>query len=433
MKAGAYFVPLLALFSGAGSQSPSPMASSLPYYEVRYEPSGVAGELIFPVTYRLWLPPYVKTLRGVVVHQHGCGEGAYKGGETAADDLHWQALARRWDCALLGPSYQQPDTANCALWCDPSNGSGKTFLRALEELGQQSSHPELARVPWALWGHSGGATWVGTMMILYPERVVGVWLRSGAPGLLPVQNDAKLEIPPAVYGVPMLCNPGVKEQEGRFARVWTKSVAFFREVRAKGGLIGIAPDPRTSHECGDSRYLAIPFLNACLAQRLPKRAGSAALHAMPTGVTKPSPLSDDANVTVWLPNETVANAWAEYVRTGATTDPTPPPSPTNVRVTQTGQLSWEAEADFESGLAGFIIECDGVELVQLPQQPAGPFGRPLFQTMSFHDTPTRPLPAMRFTDPDAKVGSTRVYRLLAVNSVGLKSAKVKAIRVSTLR
>jgi hypothetical protein len=42
-----------------------------------------------------------------VRYQHGCGTGASRGGETAADDLHWQALARRWDCALLGPSYHQ--------------------------------------------------------------------------------------------------------------------------------------------------------------------------------------------------------------------------------------------------------------------------------------------------------------------------------------
>ena len=27
----------------------------------------------------------------------------------------------------------------------------------------------------------------------------------------------------------------------------------FKEYRAKGGLIGFAPDPRTGHECGDSR------------------------------------------------------------------------------------------------------------------------------------------------------------------------------------
>ncbi len=45
-----------------------------PYYRVRYEASMQPGELIFPVNYTVWIPPGVKTLRGVIVHQHGCGE-----------------------------------------------------------------------------------------------------------------------------------------------------------------------------------------------------------------------------------------------------------------------------------------------------------------------------------------------------------------------
>src|SRR4051812_11177403 len=36
-----------------------------PYYRVRYEGSGKQGELIFGVNYTVWIPPGVKTLRGV--------------------------------------------------------------------------------------------------------------------------------------------------------------------------------------------------------------------------------------------------------------------------------------------------------------------------------------------------------------------------------
>src|SRR6266516_2979696 len=50
---------------------------------------------------------------------------------------------------------------------------------------------------------------------------------------------------------------------------WLGSLAAFKEYRAQGAPIGFAPDPRTGHECGDSRYLAIPFFDACLAMRLP--------------------------------------------------------------------------------------------------------------------------------------------------------------------
>ena len=74
-----------------------------PYYRVRYEASTQPGELIYPVNYTIWIPQDVKTLRGVIVHQHGCGEGSCKSGLTGAYDLHWQALAKKHDCALLAP------------------------------------------------------------------------------------------------------------------------------------------------------------------------------------------------------------------------------------------------------------------------------------------------------------------------------------------
>ena len=156
-----------------------------PYYRVRYEASTQPGELIFPVNYTIWIPKGVKSLRGVIVHQHGCGEGSCKSGLTGAYDLHWQALAKKHDCALLAPAYEQPEKADCQMWCDPRNGSGAAFQKCLVDLGAKSGHPELAKVPWALWGHSGGGHWAGGMVLLHPERVAAAWLRSGVPLLKP--------------------------------------------------------------------------------------------------------------------------------------------------------------------------------------------------------------------------------------------------------
>jgi hypothetical protein len=67
------------------------------------------------------------------------------------------------------------------MWCDPRNGSAKAFQKSLADLGKASGHPELAEVPWALWGHSGGGHWVGGMTLLYPEKTIAVWHRSGVP------------------------------------------------------------------------------------------------------------------------------------------------------------------------------------------------------------------------------------------------------------
>jgi len=62
-----------------------------------------------------------------------------------------------------------------------------------------------------------------------------------------------------------MINVGIGER-GRLP--WDGSVATFQEYRAQGAPIGFAPDPRTGHWCGDSRYLAIPFFDACLQMRL---------------------------------------------------------------------------------------------------------------------------------------------------------------------
>ena len=306
-------------------------AAAPPYYRVRYEPAAQAGGLIFPVNYTVWLPKGVKTLRGVVVHQHGCGEGSCSSGLTGAFDLHWQALAKKHDCALLAPSYEQPQGANCQMWCDPRNGSDAAFQKCLTDLGKKSGHPELATVPWVLWGQSGGGHWAGGMVLLHPERVAAAWLRSGVPLLKrnPKRPSIKPHVlPKAALKVPVMCNPGTKEgvtvKDGRFALVWPANEAFFYGVRGQGGLIGVAVDPLTAHECGNQRYFAIPWLDACLSIRLPK-AYNKPLKAMPTDrAWLASPTSfkavpaakfgGDPLKAAWLPNEEVARRWMQYVK-----------------------------------------------------------------------------------------------------------------------
>lgn len=406
------------------------------YFEISYPPSERPTELQIGVKYTMWLPDGVKTIRGVIVHQHGCGSGACKGGETAAYDLHWQALAKKWDCALLGPSYQQDDKQNCRLWCDPRSGSAKVFLRALHELARDSQHPEIEMAPWCLWGHSGGGFWASLMQTMYPERIVAIWFRSGTAFATWEKGEiAKPEIPDEAYHIPIMLNPGAKENgDRRFSGAWTGSLAMFHAYRAKAAPVGFAPDPKTSHECGDSRYLAIPFFDACLALRLPDTGAKLKAVDLKTGWLAELPSEramsaadfkgkvDDA---VWLPNEKVANAWMAYVKTGEVPDTTPPPPAKDVKVTRKDdgvEITWDAEADFESGIRNFIIQRDGREIAQVPEKPVGKFGRALFQSMSYHDTPEKPLPEMKFVDKTAKPGDKAEYRVIVVNGVGLKSA-----------
>ena len=408
-----------------------------PFYRVRYDASKKTGELVYPVNYTVWIPPGVKALRGVIVHQHGCGEGSCKSGLTGAFDLHWQALAKKHDCALMGPSYEQPDKAECQMWCDPRNGSDAAFQKALVDLGAKSGHPELSKVPWALWGHSGGGHWAGGMTLLHPERIAAACLRSGVPLLEANPARASINVhtlPDAVSTVPILCNLGTKEgvtvKEGRFSGAWAANEAFFTAVRGKGGLIGVSVDPFTAHECGNQRYFVIPWFDACLTARLPETSGGA-LKPMPTEGAWLAPLlgneaapaakfAGEKEKSMWLPNEAIAKAWMHYVKDTEVPDITPPPAPTNLQV-KGNELSWEAEADLESGIAHFIIERDGKQIATVPEQPKNPFGRPIFQGLQYSDTPLNPLVEMRYADKDADASKEHQYRVIAVNTAGLRS------------
>ena len=112
----------------------------------------------------------------------------------------------------------------------------------------------------------------------------------------------------------------------------------------------------------------------------------------------------------------------QYVKDTVLTDLTPPPAPKDLRVSG-NELTWVAEADLESGLAGFIIERDGKLLANVPEQGKNPFGRPIFQNLQYSDTPTQPLVSLRFTDTQAVPDTRHSYRVIAINTVGMKSPR----------
>jgi hypothetical protein len=429
------------LFNLAGTNQ-----ASAQYLKVDYPASTAPGELQLAVTYTLWIPPGVKTIRGIIVHQHGAGVIAAKSGEYAAYDLHWQALAKKWDCALLGPSYhvevdkENPSKDASQLWYDPRRGSEKTFLKAIDEFAVKSGHPELSVVPWALFGHSGGGYWSDIMTILHPDRVAVLWLRSGAnymwpdkPGVVPLKPTD------AIYSVPTICNPGIQEK-GNYIGI--AELKKFNEYSAKGAPVCLAFDPLTEHWTGNSRYLAIPFIDACLALRLPDKGSKnqtlkpinmneslfAPVDGSRPAVTKAAYKGDLKN-TVWLPNALIAKEWREFIKTGGVSDSTPPPAPFDVKVTDKGtqgtEITWDAEADFESGIRNFIVLRDGQELGNLPAINQVRFQtRPMFQagwTESYNDGPKNPVPEMKFLDPWPKDNKPHTYTVITVNTVGLRS------------
>ena len=117
---------------------------------------------------------------------------------------------------------------------------------------------------------------------------------------------------------------------------------------------------------------------------------------------------------------------SSYNQTGRPADSTPPPAPTNVHLNAANELTWNAVADLESGLGGFIIERDGQEIARLPEKPVGKLGTPLFQGLNGGDTPVLATPPMVFKVPGAAPDKKPAYAVRSVNAVGMASPATPA-------
>ena len=85
----------------------------------------------------------------------------------------------------------------------PATGSRPASSSGSTTSSPESGHPELATVPWCLWGHSGGDFWASLMMTSDPDRIVAAWLRSGTAFSVWEKGEIpKPEIPEATYSHP---------------------------------------------------------------------------------------------------------------------------------------------------------------------------------------------------------------------------------------
>ena len=395
-----------------------PLLGRAETFETAVQPE--IGEKFRSADFRLWLPDNVKQLRAVIIRQHGCG----RNGLDHADDLQWQALARKYHCALLGSHFQQ--TKDCSDWWDPANGSERALTAALKTFADKSKHPEIAVVPWALWGHSGGASWAMKLAFRHPDRVVGVFARSIAAG----GEEAK------ALTVPVMFNYGVREKTGAFAVVHKHITATFAAHRPKGALWSVAVDPNTAHNCGNSRALAVPFFDTLLTDRLPPAGkpepGLRAMDVTKAWLGDPQTLAiaPEAKFTgakaraSWLPDEAAARRWQEYCKTGNVKDRTPPPPPADVKAVLVDgkvRLTWTAEADLESGIKRFHIFRDGKRIGFLGGAVTRGNTLGHYQTANYGDEPEpRPGP-MQFIDKAGTAGAR--YQVATENHAGLESEK----------
>jgi hypothetical protein len=373
----------------------------------------------------LYVPAGVARLAGVIVHQHGCG----RNGIEVPYDLHWRALADAHGMALMG-SWLRPKR-ECLDWNDPALGSNDAFVEALGLFARVTSHPELAQIPWALWGHSGGAGWVVRMTGRHPGRVIATVAKSLCQ---------EVRVPEATLTVPVLVLTGPKD----FPKCLDESRAAFAAHRAKGGRWALVVEPNGDHDTREQRLLAIPYLDAALRVW---RAGSAGgadstgstksapqpwLHDATTGdVAADSVFPGDRRQASWLPDEPTARRFAEFVRTATIVDTTPPATaPTAIRVERKGgdvTLTCEARPDLESGLKTIVVYRDGARIGTWkgPESKRNP-GH--VQRGNYGDEPEPVRPELSYTDKAVPPGTHR-YELASVNFSDLESPKSAPVQV----
>lgn len=376
------------------------------YHEVSIAPTRVDKYL--SADYRLWIPDGVPTIHGLLVKQHGCGDAAAATGLEYANDLQWQALASKHHLALMGTKLPTGNR-RCGNWALLDGGSEGAFLKALRALAQKSRHPELDKVPWVLWGHSGGADWAAQMLQKHPDRTIAVVAMRCGGYTFSGTNSALL-------GVPVLFAVGEKEPTADECLELPKKV-FFR-YRKAGALWALAVEADIGHESADTRLLAIPYLDAILTARLMAHGtnlrpidaahgwlGNTVTHEVaPLNRYEENPLQ-----AAWLPNEETARKWQEYFTTGRISPTLKPAAPTNVCATKIGAteviLTWNFTPDLENGLPLFHIYRNK-SLIRTLQGQGHNFG----------DAAEPPNVTLEFRDKNATPNS--IYAVAAFNVLG---------------
>jgi hypothetical protein len=395
------------------------------------------GQLVGNPAYFCWIPDSVKTFRCIISHQHGCTRE--RDARQMMYDVQWTTLAKKWNAVFMACSLTA-DQAHCPTWDQQQNGSGNAYLAALDSLAARLKHPEIKTIPWAFWGHSGGAFWVTGMMGVYPERVAVSVVQSCGYDISNVA--AALKIPTlhhngrkdGCYNDPLFANGRAK------GALWAHAINPF-PMWVNGGICPTSTNPRNlcwdtiiyGHAPHDMRMIAIPWIDICLAARLPTQAGSAQINDMDTtnvwlGDTGTRAIASAATFTgnklkaCWFPNQYCATKWKEYMATGTLKDSTPPPAPYNLTGAYSNRqivLKWDADADLETGIKTFVIYRNGslLQTIQWPSAPTTLFtAEKGYQRWDDGDQPNPfPAPAMTFTDNNLSDTGTYTYEVGTVN------------------
>jgi pimeloyl-ACP methyl ester carboxylesterase len=294
------------------------------------------GVKINTVAFKGWIPASQKPLRGTLVlipGRHGDGRGM-------ADDQNWQALGTDIGFAVIGCQFSDGEPFNYQN--DPQGEVARSINLAVEHLAKESNHSELAKAPLAFWGTSAGSNVSARYCTRFPKRVIAFASSKGTQG-------PSGDMPPGKAEIPMFFALGAKDNPD-----WLKgSQANIGNGTRLHAPWTLAFQKNEGHDVGHSLDVAIPFMKAVVEMRFngspvsssggsssifktqlpsmgqPAASGGPAatvmLHKIDIRsgwlgnpetyeVVRFSEFKGDRNKGVWLPDETTALAWQQYLK-----------------------------------------------------------------------------------------------------------------------
>ena len=264
--------------------------------------------------FRFWAPEGVAKLDGILVLNPGSnGEGRQQ-----ASDPIWRAWAATHKLAIIGTHFTDKQPSIVEDYANVSKGSGQALLNAINAFASRSHHPELATAPLVLWGMSAGGEVNYEIAAWIPDRVAAFIVNKGNFYYTGLASKATRNIPALLF----VGESDLAYRIDAVTGIWAMN-------RRPGALWALVQEPNTPHAVGRSDVLSRMFFDDVLPMRI--NSGSATLnpldpnkgwqgdlasHAISAVVPGAKP--SDA-LTVWLPTERSARAWAA-VENGAPFD-----------------------------------------------------------------------------------------------------------------
>ncbi|MBA4018082.1 MAG: hypothetical protein C0483_12990 [Pirellula sp.] len=314
-----------------------PEYHSVPWIRERVKPGGVKPEVWSidgelwksvvatqanakqePVDFHLWLPPNIKSVRGVVaITGHGSGQGLYKHRE-----LRKIAGELRLALFMFNGNPMQRGFYPTSLLYD-----------RLKAFSAASGHPEFEHAPLFLYGHSNGTGFSAIFTAMESPRVWG-WISMRPGTTQQVFQPGAAEVPGLVmFGEddPFFAKPSQRDNMAVVQRMRKEHDARWH----------YAMEPGTGHGPGEKSWtLVFSFLRHSFAARVPSdadpRQGPITLRplAIESGylgqnwdaakgghqqlpIAAYAEFAGDKSTASWLLNKAYADDWQEFQHVGS--------------------------------------------------------------------------------------------------------------------